>query len=57
MDDVAFLAIAIVEQGNAGIAVGIVLHSCHFGGDIELAAAAKINNAIATLVATPAADW
>jgi hypothetical protein len=51
--NVALLAIAEVEQGNVGRAVGVVFDSCHLGRYIFLIAL-EVDYAIAPLVAASA---
>ena len=52
--DVALLAVGVVQQGDAGAAVGIVLDGGDLGGHARLVTALEVDDAVQTLV--PAAD-
>src|SRR5690606_34236539 len=50
-EDVALLAVGVVEQGDAGAAVRVVLDRGDLGGHAFLVATTEVDDAVATLVA------
>src|SRR5438128_524000 len=55
-DDVAFLTVQVMQQGDTSRAIGVVLNCCNFGRNAEFVAL-KVDDTIGTLgTAAPMAD-
>src|SRR5690606_20250506 len=53
-EDVALLAVDVVQQRDVGAAIGVVLDRCHLGGHAFLLASPEVDDAVPALVTTTA---